>query len=160
MTTKSPKPIERELKQNVPFRSPHAETVVTLLRTADVVRRSVSRAIEPHGITLQQYNVLRILRGAGSAGLPTLEIAERMIENTPGITRLLDRLEAKHLVRRERSSEDRRCVYCWITDEGRRLLAGLDPEVEEAGRRTMSKLRNIDMKDLNRLLDLVRGGPA
>lgn len=160
MSWKTLKPIERELKQKVPFRTRQDETVVTLLRTADVVRRTIARVIEPGGITLQQYNVLRILRGAGDEGLPTLEIAQRMIENTPGITRLLDRLEAKRLVRRERSTDDRRCVYCWITDEGGRLLDGLMQPVEDAARRALSKLRSTDMRELNRLLDLARSaGP-
>lgn len=158
MLRNSLKPIEREIKQKTPFQSIHQETVVSLLRTTDVVRRSIARVIEPHGITLQQYNVLRILRGAGDEGLPTLEIAERMIENTPGITRLLDRLEAKKLARRERSSEDRRCVYCWIAPDGRLLLNRLDGLVEAGGRTALAALGPADMRELNRLLDLVRNG--
>ena len=90
--------IARELKQKKPFPSKAEEAAVTLMRTADVLRRFIGTVIEPHGITSQQYNVLRILRGAGERGLPTLEIAERMIESTPGITRLIDRLETKKLV--------------------------------------------------------------
>ena len=92
--------IQAEIKQKKPFRSRQQEAGLALLRTADVVRRRIARVIEPHGVTLQQYNVLRILGGAGKEGMPTLEIAGRMIERTPGITRLLDRLEAKRLVRR------------------------------------------------------------
>src|SRR5436853_5453131 len=82
--------IRSEIKQRRPFPSPHQEAVVALMRTADRARRLVGDVVEPLGITPQQYNVLRILRGAGDAGLPTLEIAQRMIEQTPGITRLLD----------------------------------------------------------------------
>src|SRR5947207_13986566 len=100
--------------------------MVALIRTADVVRRAVGDVVEPHGITAQQYNVLRILRGAGREGLPTLEIAERMIEQTPGITRLIDRLESKKLVARERSATDRRCVYCRITAAGTDLVSRPD----------------------------------
>ena len=107
---------------------------VSLMRTADLVRRAVAVVIDGQGITLQQYNVLRILRGAGGEGLPTLEIAERMIEQTPGITRLLDRLEAKQLVGRERCPADRRQVTCRISREGLRLLAALDGPVAEAER--------------------------
>ena len=102
--------LQREIRQGKPFRSRGQEVVVALLRTADLVRRAVSQAVETHDITLQQYNVLRILRGAGDKGLPTLEIADRMIEHAPGVTRLLDRLEAKGLVRRERCREDRRQI--------------------------------------------------
>src|SRR5881275_3603411 len=107
-------PILKELKQTRPFVSPAQEATVALLRTADVVNRLVDLVIEREGITGQQYNVLRILRGAGEQGLPTLDIAERMIEETPGITRLIDRLEAKKLVTRERCNVDRRRVYCRI----------------------------------------------
>jgi len=80
------------------FRSREQRATLGLLRTADAVKRSLAQVIEPHGITPQQYNVLRILRGAGPEGLPTLTIGERMIEQTPGVTRLVDRLERKGLV--------------------------------------------------------------
>src|SRR5437867_4356503 len=99
---RNPSAIERELKQTRPFPSRRQEAAVALLRTADRLRHLLTRWLEPAGITAQQYNVLRILRGALPGPLPTLEIAERMIERTPGITRLLDRLEAKRLVGRER----------------------------------------------------------
>jgi DNA-binding MarR family transcriptional regulator len=127
--------------------------VIALLRTADVVRRHFTGIVEPHGITLQQFNVLRILRGAGESGLPTLEIVERMIEETPGITRLLDRLEAKHLVRRERCSADRRQVLCWITEEGREVLEALDGPIEEADRAVVAGLRKPDLATLVLYLD-------
>src|SRR5947207_1895300 len=81
---------------------------ISILRATAAVRRFGSRVFDQYGIPRQQFNVLRILRGAGPEGLPTLDIAERMIEETPGITRLLDRLELKKLVRRERPSGDRR----------------------------------------------------
>src|SRR5258706_12493191 len=93
-----PRTIIEELKQTKPFPSKRQEAAVALLRTADVIRRLFGAVVEPKGITVQQYNVLRILRGAGEPGLPTLDIAERMIETTPGITRLIDRLETKKLV--------------------------------------------------------------
>src|ERR1700682_6278341 len=75
------------------FRSREQQATLSLLRTADAVKRRRAQVIEPYGITPQQYNVLRILRGAGPSGLPTLTIGERMIEQTPGTTRLVDRLE-------------------------------------------------------------------
>src|SRR4029077_205344 len=84
--------LQHELRQRRPFTSPAHEAVVGLMRTADLVRRHMTALVEPHGITLQQFNVLRILRGAGDDGLPTLEVAERMVEQTPGVTRLLDRI--------------------------------------------------------------------
>ena len=148
--------LQEELKQNKPFRTPFAEGAVALIRTADLVRRHVSKVVEPHAITLQQYNVLRILRGAGEKGIPTLEIADRMIEQTPGITRLLDRLEAKLLVRRLRCDRDRRQVLCWITPEGIDLLARLDTPVDEANEMAMGELDARGVQQLITLLDTIR----
>lgn len=145
-----------ELKQSRPFRSVRHEGAVGLLRTADVVRRAVSAVIEPHGITLQQYNVLRILRGAGPEGLPTLEIAGRMIEHSPGITRLLDRLERRKLVTRLRCPKDRRRVLCTITPDGLRLLSKLDAPVLEANERALGTLTDRQSATLVSLLDAVR----
>ena len=119
-----------EIKQSRPFRSKGHEAYVTLLRTADDSKRFVSQVLEPEGVTLQQYNVLRILRGAGEDGLPTLSVAERMIERTPGVTRLIDRMEKKGWVRRQRCTEDRRRVWCLITDEGLELLTRLDGPID------------------------------
>jgi DNA-binding MarR family transcriptional regulator len=132
--------------------------VVALLRTSDLVRRTVGRVLEPYGITGQQYNVLRILRGAGEQGLPTLEIAERMVEHAPGVTRLLDRLEGKGLVRRQRCPEDRRQVLCWLTDAGTGLVERLDEPVDSADAEAVAMLGPEDQERLLRLLDAVRSG--
>jgi DNA-binding MarR family transcriptional regulator len=150
--------IRREIRQRRPFPSPAQEALVTLLRTTDRVRRHLEGVFAPHGITLQQYNVLRILRGAGEAGLPTLDVAERMIEQTPGITRLLDRLEAKGLARRERCREDRRQMLCHATPAGLRLLAALDEPVERADRAVFARLDGAGLAALLALLDDVRAG--
>jgi DNA-binding MarR family transcriptional regulator len=152
--------IRDEIRQMKPFAAAADEAVVTLLGTADRVRTALSRVVEAHGITLQQYNVLRILRGAGDGGLPTLDIAARMIEHSPGITRLLDRLEAKKLVRRVRCPEDRRQVLCHATGPARRLLAGLDGPVADAGRRALDPLDPSRTVELIRLLDAVRASSA
>ena len=148
--------IRTEIKQQRPFPSPHQEALVALIRTADMLRRVVGGVVEPHRITAQQYNVLRILRGAGAEGLPTLEIAERMIEQTPGITRLIDRLESKKLVSRERSSTDRRCVYCRITPFGLDLLARLDAPVEDASGLSLASLNKRELAQLVEMLDRAR----
>jgi DNA-binding MarR family transcriptional regulator len=156
----APTPLQRELQQCRPFGSQGQEAVIALLRTADLLRRNLTRASEPHGITFQQYNVLRILRGAGEGGLPTLAIGERMVEQTPGVTRLLDRLEVKALVVRSRGPTDRRQVICRLTSEGRHLLSGLDPVMEAAAEGGVAMLCS---KDISRLLDLltaIRAGPS
>ena len=123
---KTPTPLQREIRQRRPFPSVAQEGVVSVMRTADLLRRRVAAFLEPFGITVQQFNVLRILRGGGPDGLPTLEVGARMVEETPGITRLLDRLESKGLVRRQRCPKDRRQHLCWITQQGLDLLASLD----------------------------------
>src|SRR5678809_372016 len=111
------------------LRSREQQATLGLLRTADAMKRSLAQVVEPHGVTAQQYNVLRILRGAGPDGLPTLSIGERMIEQTPGVTRLIDRLERKGLVTRTPCPKDRRRVFCKITPKGLDLLKELDDPV-------------------------------
>lgn len=143
---------ERKLKSP----SLQQEVVIEILRTAAYVRRFGMRVFEQHDITNQQYNVLRILRGADPGGLPTLDIAERMIEQTPGITRLLDRLEMKKLVRRERPSDDRRQVLCYITPVGLTLLHELDAPLKEQASQALRSLAPLELNGLIHLLRLIR----
>lgn len=153
-------PLQRDLQQNRPFESAAQEALLGLLRTADVVRLRLADVLEPRGVTLQQYNVLRILRGAGAQGLPTLEIGARMIERAPGITRLLDRLETKGLARRERSRVDRRQVFCTITPAGLELLATLDRPVQAVDSDVAAKLSAAEQRQLIHLLDALREPPS
>ncbi len=146
-----------EAKQKHLAHSRQQAAVVSILRTANHVRRFSSPVFDQHGITWQQYNVLRILRGAGLGGLPTLDIAERMIEQAPGITRLLDRLEGKKLVRRERPSDNRRQVLCYITKPGLDLLQELDTPVRSQDNQALHRLNQSEIEELIRLLELARG---
>ena len=150
--------IQREIRQTRPFRSLGQEGFVALLRTADVMRRFMSRVLEPFGITTQQFNVLRILRGAGDQGVPTLTIAERMIEEAPGITRLIDRLEAKGFVRRQRCPGDRRQVLCFATPAALELLERIDGAVDSADDDALGMLSDPEKAELIRLLDAIRAG--
>jgi DNA-binding MarR family transcriptional regulator len=150
--------IAREIQQRRPFRTKGQEVVVSLLRTSDVLRRFVARVLEPYGVTPQQYNVLRILRGAGEDGCPTLSIGERMIEEAPGITRLIDRLEIKGLVRRQRCAEDRRQVLCWLTSEGRTLVDRIDEPMDAADDDAVGMLSSDEQTTLCELLDKIRAG--
>lgn len=134
------------------------ETVVELIRTAGAVRRVLAEAIDAFGVTGQQYNVLRILRGVYPEPLPTMDLAERMMEKTPGMTGLLDRLEKKGLVRRERSPDDRRVWYCTITPEGMALLEEMNEPVALANERAVQKLKADERAALAGLLRRVRGG--
>ena len=152
----SPSRLLAEIKQNKPFASVEQETVVALMKTVDHVRRLQSCLFGEVDLTEQQFNVLRILRGAGKEGLPTLTVAERLIEQTPGITRLIDRLETKGMVRRERPEQDRRQVYCFITKAGLDLLATLDPEVERVAKRIMQHLTKTEMQTFLAILEKIR----
>jgi DNA-binding MarR family transcriptional regulator len=135
---------------------PARSAYVALLATADRVRASFEAVCAPFDITAQQYNVLRILRGAEPEGLPTLTIAGRMIERTPGITRMIDRLEAKGLAAREVPPHDRRCVHCRVTKKGLKLLRQLDGPVEEFNRVAFSALGAAELKRLAALLEKTR----
>lgn len=145
-------PLREELKQTRPFHSPAHEAVVSVLRTAAVVQRQLALVVERSGVTLQQYNVLRILRGAGEAGLPTLAIRDRMIEEAAGITRLLDKLERAGYVVRERCTPDRRQVVCRITPAGVSVLAGLDEPVDAVND---SAVRTLDAGEQAKLVELL-----
>jgi len=150
--------LQDEIKQRTPFHSTGAEVAVGILRTAALLERHYNQIVTKRGITIQQYNVLRILRGAGAKGMPTLVIRDRMIHEAPGITRLIDRLEQSGFVRRERQEADRRQVVCYITGEGTRMLSTLDAEVAAADDAAVSMLSPEERAELTRLLDAVRKG--
>ena len=112
--------------------------------------------LKPSGLTPTQYNVLRILRGAGSVGLACGEIAERMVTKDSDITRLLDRLENQELVRRSRDEKDRRIVMTFITPEGLHTLKELDTPIVELHRRQLGHLGERRLKQLSELLESAR----
>ncbi|MCZ8203995.1 MarR family transcriptional regulator [Gemmatimonas sp.] len=154
----SSRSVQQEIQQTRPFRSRTQEATIALLRTASVVSRRYARLVEPQGLSLAQYNVLRILRGAGSEGLPTLAIRDRMIDEGSTVTRLLDKLEQAALVTRDRSRPDRRQVLCRITPHGEALLAQLDPAMDAADTEVMSVLAPEQLADFIELLASVRTG--
>jgi MarR family transcriptional regulator, organic hydroperoxide resistance regulator len=150
--------VQAEIAQRRPFHSVKAELAVSILRTAALIERHFAQVVARTGVTIQQYNVLRILRGAGADGLPTLVIRDRMIHAAPGITRLLDKLEKAGLARRERTSPDRRQVFCYITDEGRTVVEALEEEMREADEIAVGNLTEPEQKQLLKLLEGVRSG--
>lgn len=121
--------LKREIAQERPFSSPHEETLLNILRTADCLQRNFQRQVREWRITGTQYNVLRILRGAQPAGLTCSAIGDRMVTAVPDITRLLARLKALKLVRQHRDRQDRRVVWTRITDSGLDLLRQMDPVI-------------------------------
>ena len=153
-----PSKIQAEIKQTRPFASSRQEALVALLRTTDRVKRHMAGVLAGQNVTMQQYNVLRILRGARPNGLPTMEIRERMLEVAPGITRLVDRLDKRELVERCPLAADRRCVVCRITDSGLDLLANLDGEVALRDAEALRSLTQAEVQTLINLLDQIRGG--
>jgi DNA-binding MarR family transcriptional regulator len=152
--------VQSEIRQTRPFRSKKQEATIALLRTASVVGRALGRVLEPWGLSLAQYNALRIIRGAGSSGIATLAIRERMIEEGTTITRILDKLEQSGYIRRERALPDRRQVMCEATADGRRLLDKIDPIVDAADEEAVASLGARDVAQLIELLDTVRGANA
>ena len=154
--TKRAPTILEDIKQSMPFRSRSQEAYVALLRTADEAKRFATLPLESAGVTLQQYNVLRILRGAGTTGLPCRDIGDRMVTRVPDVTRLLDRLTTDGLVSRERASDDRRVVLTQITSQGRQLVDSLDEPVERLAKESLGHMSQHELHTLSRLLEKAR----
>lgn len=148
--------LRQEIKQPAPFRTPEAEVFLNILRTSAVLVRGLVELLRPYDITQPQYNALRILRGAGPDGLLRGEVGERMVTHEPDVTRLLDRMEARGLVIRERGSEDRRLVHVRITDEGLKLVDSLDAPINAMHRAQLGHLRPEEIDALNELLEKAR----
>ena len=144
--------LKRRLKQQR-FESPLQEAMLNLLVAANHVRERVDRICEQYGITNAQYNVLRILRGAHPEGYPRCEIACRMIDRAPDVTRLIDRLEQQKLVARDRSDEDRRLSLTRITQKGLDLLERMNPGLEEVHRQIGERMSLADRREMSRICE-------
>jgi DNA-binding MarR family transcriptional regulator len=152
--------LQEELKQLKPFASREEEVYLNILRTAELLSWKIVETLKGVELTLTQYNVLRILRGAGRAGASCSEISERMVTKDSDITRLLDRLESRQLISRVRESQDRRRIIARITRDGLRLLAELDDPVQKCHCQQLEHLGEKQLAALSKLLDLVRNTPA
>lgn len=148
--------LSSELKQTQPFRSVQVEAYLNLLRTSDALTRGLTSLLRGCGLSLPQYNVLRILRGAGEQGRTCGEIAERMITRDPDVTRLLDRLEVQGLVQRERDRDDRRVVRATIAAAGLAVLAGLDEPIDALHVKQLGHLSEPELRQLIHLLERTR----
>ena len=143
---------QEESKPKTPSRNVEQEAFLGLLRAGDALLRGVDELLRPAGLSHTQYNVLRILRGAGPPGLACRQVAERMLTRDPDVTRLLDRLEKRGLVRRARERRDRRVVSVRITAEGLRILKELDAPVAALHR---AQLKHMGKRNLRSLLALL-----
>jgi DNA-binding MarR family transcriptional regulator len=152
--------ILEEIRQTRPFASRQEEATLNIVRTADALKRGGELLFRRHGITSAQYNVLRILRGAGDGGLHCGAIAERMITAEPDITRLLTRMERLRLLVRQRDTGDRRMVTAIATDRGLRLLDELETPLRELQERQFALLNEVEVEALINGLEKVRESVA
>jgi DNA-binding MarR family transcriptional regulator len=148
----NPKP-KRPVPQDL-----HAHVFLGVMKTADAFARGAEALLKPAGLSGTQYNVLRILRGAGEQGLACSEVGGRLISRDPDMTRLLDRMESRGWIARAREEKDRRVVKTRITQEGLRILADLDAPVRELHRQQLQHIPEKQLRQLAALLERARAG--
>jgi DNA-binding MarR family transcriptional regulator len=145
-----------EIKQTKPFDHPADEALLSILRTATVIEHGSNELLRSFGITMTQYNVLRILRGAGARGLCGREVGERLISSVPDVSRLLDRMAEMGLLAKERDAADRRHVTARITPKGRRVLTQATPALTAYGRARAERLSARALESLVEALEAIR----
>ena len=146
--------LRQRLKQT-DFASPVQEALLSVIVAASTLNEFMDRLCAEHRITRPQYNVLRILRGVYPSGHARCEIARRMLDRAPDITRLVDRLQARKLVRRSRGNEDQRQAVTYITAKGIKLLEAMRPKIEARTHHLMARLSEDDCRELSRLCALI-----
>lgn len=151
--------LQDELKMTRPFKSLEEEALLSIARTAAIIEHTFSEALKPHDLTPTQYNVLRILRGAGEAGLCRNEVGQRLVTQVPDVTRLLDRMESAGLISRHRSGGDRRYVTTRISDKGLKLLEKIDRELPAIQGGLLGHLGPKRLREMVTLLEDVRNAP-
>ena len=151
-----PMTLRQELQQQKPFRSLYEEALVSIARTDSVCSARLERVLAPHGLSMAQYNVLRILRGAGTTGLCRNDIGQRLVTRMPDVSRLLDRMEAAGLVSRVRGTDDRRFVNTTLTPKGRALVDELDETTAHAQKEQLGHMSKEQLRSLIELLSIAR----
>lgn len=134
----------------------NTKTVINLMYTSRIMEEAIAAVLKPYDLSIQQYNVLRILRGqkGNPANLSTLQ--ERMVDRSSNTTRLVDKLIKKEWVVRNVCAQNRRKVEIFITEKGLDILKELDPITEENNKKIVSRLSTHQLEELNTLLDLLR----
>ena len=139
------------------FESPAQEALLNVMVAADHLRSRLERVCSEFGLSASQYNVLRILRGVHPAGHSRCEIARRVLERAPDVTRLVDRLEKRGWVARDRSEHDRRLSISRITEAGLELLARIGPSLENVQRELAARVPPRDCRELSRICEEIYG---
>ncbi len=145
-----------EIRQQKQFASLAEAAFLNVGRTMSMLEAGLERVLKPYGISTTQYNVLRILRGAGSAGLCRNEIGDRLVTRMPDVTRLLDRMEVAGLVARQRDTKDRRLVTTRLTDKGEALVNQLDAPIADSHQRQLGHLGAERLQQIIELMSLIR----
>ena len=148
--------LSKELKQTKSVQSREEEAFLNLGRTWEFLQKQVGDLMKEHQLTSTQYNMLRILRGAGSGGVTCSQATERMLTPDPDITRLLDRMEAQGLIYRDRTKEDRRVVITRLTDAGLDLTNRIDAPLHQLFQRCLGRISRHRLKDLIDTLEALR----
>lgn len=139
------------------FQGPEQEAVVSLLVAAGHVLQRINGLLREHGITHDQYNVLRILRGADPEGHTVADVGKRMISRAPDVTRLLDRLERRALITRAWAPENRRFTIARIAPAGRELMAAVDPALHALQQELMRGASPEELDVLTRVCSRIVG---
>ena len=145
--------LEQEIKQKA-FRSEQSKLIVNLIYTYNQLKSRIATVLKNEGITMQQYNVLRIVNGSGEEGITTSEIRERMLDKMSDASRMVDRLEAMHLVVKRRDRDDRRVIHVFLTEKGQRLVFRLMEQ--ETIDQLANGVKEESAQQLNKLLDAFR----
>jgi DNA-binding MarR family transcriptional regulator len=152
--------LQQEIRQTKAIRLLEEEATLNIVRTADVLMLALADVLKPYQLSATQYNVLRILRGAGKDGVSCKDIGSRLVARDPDITRLMDRLEQRALVRRDRAKEDRRVVTHELTTAGLNLVNELDGPIEALHKTVMGHMKIEKLRELVALLEQVRAGKS
>ena len=145
--------LEQEIKQKA-FRSEQSKLIVNLIYTYNQLKSRIATALKDEGVTMQQYNVLRIVKGAGAEGITTSEIRERMLDKMSDASRMVDRLETMELLLKQRDRDDRRVIHVFLTEKGQRLVFRLMEQ--ETIDQLANGVKEESAQQLNELLDAFR----
>ena len=151
--------LQQEIKQSKPFESLQQEVLLNIARTSAVLMHRMEQSFREFGVTATQYNVLRIIQGAGSEGVSQCDIAVRLVAETPDVPRLLKRTEVAGLIRRTVDPNDKRVLRVALTSAGTRLLKQIEPQLKKLGLALFPSLSQAELRTLNRLLNSAREVP-